>query len=588
MERIVIRHLTGSKAHQGEEFPLKDVKELMLGRDPSSAIRYDLDRDDLVSRNHAKIIRDAVDEMKFIVIDLGSKNGTYVNQERIDGPTQLLPGAIIQLGIGGPEFQFDIEPRPQTIPPSTRLSTVDWAEVKADVLPPPTRVGDSGAPASSPSASAEARKPVGFTTIQRLIVDRLTGSESRSRKYLVNSLAAVLGVIVLVAGIIVYLHRTTQQDIHAAQASIRTAQENIRETHQDVQERQQAQAQIISPAEIAAIYGPATVHIAVSWKLVSALTGGQVYHRYLPKVDKNRRLTMQPTYVRLPNGTIEPWLVPDSEKGTNKPVGGIHTGSGFVVTGDGFILTNRHVAATWETRQPMPLPGQLYEYDAGSKRMKWVKDLEKYEGDLQNWIPAKSRQFGGRVIEAKLLDGRYEYMDVTFAKGNLRIPATLVRVSNEHDVAMIKVETPQALKKVDLHDSYDETKPGDSITILGYPAISANPMVQTASQDPFHRLSDVAIVPDPTVTTGVIGKVIRGKAKPVGGEVDHYYAGSDEFQLTANATGAGNSGGPLFNERGKVIGIFYAGRSRQGDASITFAIPIKFGMNLMKVSPVLQ
>ena len=41
MERIVLKHLSGSKANQVEEFPLNHVKELVLGRDPSSTVKYD-------------------------------------------------------------------------------------------------------------------------------------------------------------------------------------------------------------------------------------------------------------------------------------------------------------------------------------------------------------------------------------------------------------------------------------------------------------------------------------------------------------------------------------------------------------------
>ena len=35
MERIVLRHLSGSKANQVEEFPLAHFKELIVGRDRS-------------------------------------------------------------------------------------------------------------------------------------------------------------------------------------------------------------------------------------------------------------------------------------------------------------------------------------------------------------------------------------------------------------------------------------------------------------------------------------------------------------------------------------------------------------------------
>ena len=104
----------------------------------------------------------------------------------------------------------------------------------------------------------------------------------------------------------------------------------------------------------------------------------------------------------------------------------------------------------------------------------------------------------------------------------------------------------------------------------------------------FNPIQDLVAVPDPTVTPGIIGKVIRGIAQPLGGEVGDYYSESDSYQLTATATGGGNSGGPVFNEYGRVIGIFYSQRQlQQTDARITFAVPIKFAMDLLQVSPVL-
>src|SRR5205085_787731 len=136
MERIVLKHLSGSKANQVEEFPLNHVKELVLGRDPSSTVKYDPDRDDLVGRQHAKITQDPNDPSQFIVSDLNSRNGTFVNRQRISGTTRLNVGDVVQLGPGGPEFLFEIEPRPQNATKATRTAGV----------PPTMQAPTSGAP----------------------------------------------------------------------------------------------------------------------------------------------------------------------------------------------------------------------------------------------------------------------------------------------------------------------------------------------------------------------------------------------------------------------------------------------------------
>ena len=57
----------------------------------------------------------------------------------------------------------------------------------------------------------------------------------------------------------------------------------------------------------------------------------------------------------------------------------------------------------------------------------------------------------------------------------------------------------------------------------------------------------------------------------------------DAYQLQINTTGAGNSGGPVFDDHGRVIAIFFAGlRDVQGTA-VTFAVPIRYGQELMGV-----
>jgi S1-C subfamily serine protease len=55
----------------------------------------------------------------------------------------------------------------------------------------------------------------------------------------------------------------------------------------------------------------------------------------------------------------------------------------------------------------------------------------------------------------------------------------------------------------------------------------------------------------------------------------------DAFQLSINSTGAGNSGGPVFNSSGKAIGLFTYGSCNIGDACVSHAVPIKHGRFLL-------
>ena len=84
------------------------------------------------------------------------------------------------------------------------------------------------------------------------------------------------------------------------------------------------------------------------------------------------------------------------------------------------------------------------------------------------------------------------------------------------------------------------------------------------------------------VTTGNIGRVI-----PASSDKNLTYSTfGDAYQLTINATGGGNSGGPMFDDKGNVIGIFFAGKWDQQGTKISFAVPIKYGLELMGVTKV--
>jgi len=77
----------------GQEFPLQQ-DEFIIGRASSSDIVIDSPG---VSRRHARIHRTSDG---YVLEDLGSSNGTYVNLRRLTGPYLLQPGDAIRLGVG--------------------------------------------------------------------------------------------------------------------------------------------------------------------------------------------------------------------------------------------------------------------------------------------------------------------------------------------------------------------------------------------------------------------------------------------------------------------------------------------------------
>lgn len=69
---------------QGKKYSLKGGKKYLMGRDKSVEIQLD---DGNVSRQHAQVIRE---EEKMYLEDLGSRNGTFLNDENIGSERRLL------------------------------------------------------------------------------------------------------------------------------------------------------------------------------------------------------------------------------------------------------------------------------------------------------------------------------------------------------------------------------------------------------------------------------------------------------------------------------------------------------------------
>jgi hypothetical protein len=74
---------------------------IVLGRGDSAEIRL---QDPFASSRHARVY----EQGRILVIeDLGSTNGTYLNEELLDGPRPLHPGDRVR--IGDSEFSFEID-----------------------------------------------------------------------------------------------------------------------------------------------------------------------------------------------------------------------------------------------------------------------------------------------------------------------------------------------------------------------------------------------------------------------------------------------------------------------------------------------
>ncbi len=93
---------------QSKPIPLSSEK-VTIGRSPDNTIPL---LDERASRNHCVIESDG--NGGWIVRDLGSRNGTKVNEERIMGTRPLRPGDVVRVG----QHEFLVEGQTAAVQPS--------------------------------------------------------------------------------------------------------------------------------------------------------------------------------------------------------------------------------------------------------------------------------------------------------------------------------------------------------------------------------------------------------------------------------------------------------------------------------------
>lgn len=552
IERYVIRHISGTKANQVEEFDF-NKQELTIGRTAGSDIQYDPEQEVIVSREHGKIVKVTSDPPQFSITDNNSRNGIFVNKTRVKGSAPLRPGDEVQLGSNGPVFAFDIYPRPQDMMMETKIMDIPTS-IKA------TTISEITPSSNAASSSAEPPKTgLGKQTVERMLV------AERKKSY--GTMGLIIGLLIVALGVLGYIYRDNLFG----------------------KKEKAVVSDVKSPEAIAKENEERVVQIEFGWQLRDVSSGAELWHEYTYRVGPNGQPVYTALYFQNSNGQIEPYLVTktelDKRNGSGAPLGfSGASGSGFVVSPEGFILTNRHVAACWLTSysfRDYAFPGALVKWVNGKETVDY--NAQVGPGDVQGFVPANASMVNGRPVDASQIKGKNTYLDVIFSNTSMRIPAAGdPQPSEQHDVALIKINTVRSLSKVTMLDNYDKVKPGQTVTVMGYPGVAPDQIVVRKSNDVFNQSNKVATVPTVTVTTGNVGRVI-----PASSDKNLTYSTfGDAYQLTINATGAGNSGGPMFDDKGNVIGIFFAGKWDQQGTKISFAVPIKYGLELMGITKV--
>jgi S1-C subfamily serine protease len=173
------KFLSGARAGQIEAFRKGYIG---LGRHPLSDVRFDAERDLDVSSRHAAIVRKPEG---FMIQDLGSRNGTFVNGKRLTGDTVLNDGDVIGFGANGPALEFQIIDADGDLVPTTAAEA--WAERAST---PREMIRATPAPSSPAPRESAPRQSTGIRIAAE--VARQTAQLRRTTKVLIALLVLVV------------------------------------------------------------------------------------------------------------------------------------------------------------------------------------------------------------------------------------------------------------------------------------------------------------------------------------------------------------------------------------------------------------
>jgi len=243
-------------------------------------------------------------------------------------------------------------------------------------------------------------------------------------------------------------------------------------------------------------------------------------------------------------------------------------GTGFIVSSDGYILTNAHVVMTGEDNEQELLEalfavvqvslvqefGTYYNLSQeeqeqtaqilSQKFMEYFLDYGSFQGVTKNIYVSNGKVEQGEDLK------KNGWQAIVKKEGSIKD-----KIGDEwtwgRDVAVIKVNKT-GLPTVRLGDS-EKVEPGEKLFIIGYPDTGLDEFFEPTS------------LMEPTVSEGVVSAKRTLKN------------GIETIQTTA-AINHGNSGGPVYNNKGEVIGLATFGVGAEvGIEAIKFCMPINLG-----------
>lgn len=503
---------------------------IRLGRGRECEVQPVETSDTIVSRVHAELTVGPSGGL--VVRDAESKNGTFLNGERITKPMPVRLGDKIMLGTGGPVLLVE---------------GIGTAPHKAIPRPPGGAGAGAGAglgqktvigmigEALARAKDERKRGGRGSTAFMRAIAEEV-GMDARRK---IRWLTALVIVLVLLLGGGVYgVYWLLSQQVQETERAVRTAEDSARaESDRLRRELAEARAAAAPAAQVDLLRSQLAAAESRTTELQAALDRAQkalgqqlaagearreeavrdvqrmreqlaAAERRAPSqalIDSLRRAVSTAetqaasldAKLRAIRGNDFAGLAQQNQGAvgliTVSLAGERYDGTGFVISSDGYMLTNWHVVADSAHATPDTV---------------WVTMADQSAG---------------------------RYADV-------------IATSRERDVALIKIRGYQGPHLASVDWAGTKARQGEPAALIGYPAGSG-----------FAR--DRASVVRTSMTAGILSRVTP-----------------DLIQFDGMTTG-GSSGSPVFNADGDVISVHRAGL-RQGPG-FALSVPVKYAIALM-------
>jgi predicted component of type VI protein secretion system len=177
-----------SGPNTGKIYPL-EAPEIVIGRDAGNIIAIN---DAEISRKHAKL---TLQNSTYLLQDLGSTNGTFINGQRITTPQELKPGDSVTLGENIVlMYETSFDPNATVVSSAQALKTV--APIRKQAPPPALAPTPTPVPTPVPPPSTA---PVGVFSGQPPVEPMPQALKPAKKKFPVWLIIIIIILIVICA-----------------------------------------------------------------------------------------------------------------------------------------------------------------------------------------------------------------------------------------------------------------------------------------------------------------------------------------------------------------------------------------------------